>query len=205
MVTFVESPLFTKQVHDYLTDDEYGIFQAFLATNPDTGAVVRGSGGVRKVRWSRRGTGKSAGVRVHISPGQRPEKSGCFLFMPRVPLTAFPAIFSKPSKRRWNMPLDEKKLLERDAKRNVGEELLQAVRDIKAGRVGRISTIEVSPLASARLKLGLSQSEFAKMLGVSLRTLQEWEQGRRTPSGAAKSLITIAIKKPEIIKELLAA
>ena len=103
------------------------------------------------------------------------------------------------------MPLSEKELLERDAKRNIAEELLQAVRDIKAGRVGRTSTVEVSPLASARLKLGLSQSEFAKMLGVSLRTLQEWEQGRRQPSGAAKSLITIAIKKPEVIKELLAA
>jgi len=99
----------------------------------------------------------------------------------------------------------EKELLERDAQRNIGEELLQAVRDIKAGRVGRNSTVEVSPLASARLKLGLSQSDFAKMLGVSRRTLQEWEQGRRTPSGAAKSLITIAIKKPEVIKELLAA
>ncbi len=103
------------------------------------------------------------------------------------------------------MSKNENELLERDAQRNIGEELLQAVRDIKAGRVGRISTIDVSPLASARLKLGLSQSEFAKMLGVSRRTLQEWEQGRRTPSGAAKSLITIAIKKPEIIKELLAA
>jgi putative transcriptional regulator len=103
------------------------------------------------------------------------------------------------------MPLDEKKLFERDAKRNIGEELLQAVRDIKAGRVGRISTIEVSPLSSARLKLGLSQSEFAKMLGVSPRTLQEWEQGRRKPSGAAKALITIAIKNPEALKELLAA
>ena len=64
MVTFVESPLFSKNVHDYLTDDEYGAFQKFLATSPDTGAVVRGSGGVRKVRWSRRGTGKSGGVRV---------------------------------------------------------------------------------------------------------------------------------------------
>ena len=103
------------------------------------------------------------------------------------------------------MPLSEKELQERDAKRNIAEELLQAVRDIKAGRVGRVTTVEVSPLASARLKLGLSQSEFAKMLGVSLRTLQEWEQGRRKPSGAAKSLITIAIKKPEVIKELLAA
>lgn len=103
------------------------------------------------------------------------------------------------------MPLDEKKLLERDAKRNIGDELLQAVRDIKAGRVGRISTMEASPLALARLRIALSQAEFAKMLGVSLRTLQEWEQGRRTPSGAAKSLITIAIKKPEVIKQLLAA
>jgi putative transcriptional regulator len=103
------------------------------------------------------------------------------------------------------MPLDEKELLERDAKRNIGEELLQAVRDIKTGKVGRVSALEVSPIATARLKIGLSQSEFAKMLGVSLRTLQEWEQGRRKPSGAAKSLITIAIKKPEVIKELLAA
>ncbi len=64
MVTFVESPLFTKQVHDYLTDIEYAIFQEYLAANPDMGNVVRGSGGVRKVRWSRRGTGKSGGVRV---------------------------------------------------------------------------------------------------------------------------------------------
>ncbi len=103
------------------------------------------------------------------------------------------------------MPLGEKELRERDAKRNIGEELLQAVRDIKSGKVGRVSNVDVSPLASARLKIGLSQSEFAHLLGVSLRTLQEWEQGRRTPSGAAKSLITIAIKNPEILKELLAA
>ena len=70
------------------------------------------------------------------------------------------------------MPLDEEKLLERDAKRNIGEELLRAVRDLKAGRVGRVSNIEVSPLAASRLRIGLSQSEFAKLPGVSLRTLQ---------------------------------
>lgn len=103
------------------------------------------------------------------------------------------------------MPLDEKELLARDAKRNIGEELLQAVRDIKAGKANHVSALEISPIAEARQKIGLSQSEFAKMLGVSLRTLQEWEQGRRNPSGAAKSLITIAIKNPEVIKELLVA
>ena len=103
------------------------------------------------------------------------------------------------------MPLDEKELLKRDATRNIGEELLQAIRDIEAGNVGRTSTVEMSPIAEARRKIGLSQAEFAKLLGVSPRTLQEWEQGRRQPSGAAKSLIAIAVKRPEVLKEILAA
>ena len=103
------------------------------------------------------------------------------------------------------MPIDEQELLKRDAERNIGDELLQAIRDIKSGKVGRVSTVAVSPVAEARHKVGLSQQEFAKLLGVSPRTLQEWEQGRRQPSGAAKSLIMIAIKHPEILKEVLAA
>lgn len=103
------------------------------------------------------------------------------------------------------MTLNDKELLKRDARRNVGEELLQAIRDIKSGKVGRTSVVEISPVSEARHKLDLSQVEFAKLLGVSLRTLQEWEQGRRQPSGAAKSLIAIAIKRPEILKEILAA
>lgn len=64
MMTFIESPLFTRLVHDYLDDDEYAAFQAYLASNPHAGAVVKGSGGVRKVRWTRKGAGKSGGVRI---------------------------------------------------------------------------------------------------------------------------------------------
>ena len=64
MVTFVESPLFTRQVHDYLSDEEYAAFQTFLANSPDAGDVVKGSGGVRKVRWKQKGVGKSGGVRI---------------------------------------------------------------------------------------------------------------------------------------------
>jgi len=59
VLTLVESPLFSKLVYDYLDDDEYAELQTFLA-----GRVVRGSGGVRKVRWSRAGSGKSGGLRV---------------------------------------------------------------------------------------------------------------------------------------------
>lgn len=64
MVTFVEAPLFSKHVHDYLSDEEYADFQLYLAGNPDTGDIVQGSGGIRKVRWQRRGHGKSSGVRI---------------------------------------------------------------------------------------------------------------------------------------------
>jgi putative transcriptional regulator len=103
------------------------------------------------------------------------------------------------------MSRDDKKLLERDAHRNIAEELLQAVRDVKSGKIGRKITIQLTPVAEARAKVGLTQAEFAKLLGVSLRTLQEWEQGRRQPSGAAKSLIAIAMKRPEVLRELSAA
>jgi len=96
----------------------------------------------------------------------------------------------------------EKELLKRDAKRDIGNELLQAVRDIKAGKGKRV-TVELSPIAEARHKAGMSQAEFAKLLGVSVRTLQEWEQGRRNPTGAARSLILIATKRPKILREVL--
>lgn len=61
---FIESSLFTRMVYDYLSEDDYTAFQLFLLEQPEAGAVVRGSGGVRKVRWSRAGAGKSGGVRV---------------------------------------------------------------------------------------------------------------------------------------------
>ena len=65
--------------------------------------------------------------------------------------------------------------------------------------------VAVSPLVSARVKSGLSQSRFALLLGVSVRTLQEWEQGRRAPSKAAQTLIAIAERRPEVLREFAAA
>jgi len=101
------------------------------------------------------------------------------------------------------MPLTEKELMLRDANRNIGEELLEAIRDVKAGRHGATHQVEVTEAAEARSKTGLSQSRFAEMLGVSVRTLQEWEQGRRLPSGAARSLLQIAASRPDVFREVL--
>ena len=61
---FIETRTFTKLLSSYLSDDEYRGLQAYLLQKPDAGDIVRGSGGVRKVRWSRDGEGKSGGVRV---------------------------------------------------------------------------------------------------------------------------------------------
>ncbi len=102
------------------------------------------------------------------------------------------------------MPMTEKELKKRDAQRDLGTELLESVRQMKAGHTGKIHKVEVSSVVSARLKSGLSQIEFAKLLGVSVRTLQDWEQGRRQPSGAAKTLIAIAEYRPDVLKEITA-
>ncbi len=98
------------------------------------------------------------------------------------------------------MPMTQKELRKRDAQRDLGAELLESVSQMVAGK-GRVV---MSPVISARKKSGLSQTEFAKLLGVSVRTLQEWEQGRRQPSGAAKTLIAIAERRPEVLREVAA-
>ncbi len=86
------------------------------------------------------------------------------------------------------------------AKRNVGREILKGLRELKRGEIGRV--ISVPPVATIRERTGLSQAKFASLLGVSVRTLQEWEQGRRAPSGAARTLLMIAAKNPLALLEV---
>ena len=81
----------------------------------------------------------------------------------------------------------------------LGQKLLAAVKQMSAGQ-GRIVH---PPVAAARSASGLSQMQFAALMGVSVRTLQEWEQGRRKPSGAAQTLLTVAIRHPAVLRELV--
>lgn len=86
------------------------------------------------------------------------------------------------------------------AKRNVGREILDGLREIKRGEYGRVTN--VPNVAAVREKTGLSQSRFATLLGVSVRTLQDWEQGRRVPSGAARTLLLVASKNPRALLDV---
>jgi len=85
-------------------------------------------------------------------------------------------------------------------RRDIGQEILDGIRQLKRGKVGRMVT--VPSVSSVRENTGLSQSEFAALLGVSVRTLQEWEQGRRAPSGAARTLLLIAAKNPRALLDV---
>ena len=93
------------------------------------------------------------------------------------------------------------------SKRDIGQEILEGIREIRAHKSGQLKLrtreLKEPPAAKAvRMQLNLSQAAFAGLMGVSLRTLQDWEQGRRTPSGSAKTLLRIAHQRPEVFLEL---
>src|SRR5690606_13760128 len=93
-----------------------------------------------------------------------------------------------------------RKSIMRKAKRNIGQEILDGLRELKRGEVSRV--INVPDVACIREKTGLSQSRFAALLGVSVRTLQGWEQGRRAPSGAARTLLLVADRNPHALLDV---
>ena len=92
--------------------------------------------------------------------------------------------------------------------RQIGLEILEGIREIKAHKAGQIrlrthTLKRAAPPQKIRARLKLSQSAFAGLMGVSLRTVQDWEQGRRKPSGPAEALLRIAEQHPEVFTTLV--
>ncbi len=89
------------------------------------------------------------------------------------------------------------------SERNIGQEILDGIHEIKEYKAGKRSLVkrllkEPAPVSVIRARLNLSQAAFAGLMGVSLRTVQDWEQGRRKPSGPAEALLRIAEQKPDV-------
>jgi putative transcriptional regulator len=83
------------------------------------------------------------------------------------------------------------------SKRNIGKEILDGLKELQRGERGRKTSLP--NVAQIREATGLSQARFAQLLGVSARTLQDWEQGRRVPSGAARTLLLVAARDPKAL------
>ena len=81
-------------------------------------------------------------------------------------------------------------------------DLLASVKQMRRGQAARVSKVKLPAAAEARASVGLSQQELAQLLGVSARTLQDWEQGRREPTGAARTLLKVAVKHPKLLRAL---
>ena len=81
-------------------------------------------------------------------------------------------------------------------------DLLASVKKMRRGQAARVTKVKLPAAAEARASVGLSQQEFAQLLGVSPRTLQDWEQGRREPTGAARTLLKVAVKHPKLLRAL---
>jgi len=100
--------------------------------------------------------------------------------------------------------MNTKELEAWEKERDLEAELLASIGHIESSQYQELKTVEVPYPTSVRLKLGVSQSEFARLLRIPKRTIQEWEQERRKPTGAALTLLNIVESAPEVVKGILA-
>jgi len=85
---------------------------------------------------------------------------------------------------------------------SVRADLLESVRQMRRDEAARVTDVETTLVSDARSRVGLDEEAFARLLGVSPRTLRDWERGKRTPSGAARTLIRVALQNPEALRDL---
>ena len=184
------------QITALSSDEEYGEFQSRIAANPDLGALIKGGGGIRKIRVAVGSRGKSGGARVIYTIGRCGRRDPAAL---------------RVCEERSGEPDSETTLATRQTsqrgvrivKRQMFEELLGSIREAGAILRGRQKpsrriVIRSSAVRVIRERTSLSQSEFAQLIGVSVKTLQNWEQDRRRPTGPAAALLSIIEHDPAL-------
>lgn len=204
MLEFRETDFFTRAITQLLSDDEYAELQGELVVNPAVGDVIPGSGGLRNVRWNqeRRGKGKRGGVRVIY-----------YWLRDRLSRVHASGVLEAGARRSF-LGAEEGARAACEGgvpmKKQLFDELVASVK--QAGKIhrgeaqpSRTFVFQPDDVRKIREKLHKSQSEFARMIGVSVSTLQNWEQGRRQPEGPARALLVVASKAPEVVAKALAA
>jgi putative transcriptional regulator len=183
---------------ELLSDEEYRGLQNTLAEDPECGNLIKGGGGIRKVRHAMQGRGKSGGVRAIYTQRQAPDLHAGRL----------PEVQEGRSERQGNSHLARTGQGVVNMEKTLFEELVGSLNEAKAIAKGRAKPSRrfelTAPDAKAvREQTGLSQSDFAKLMRVSVNTLQNWEQHRRKPTGPAAALLKIVSTAPKVALKLL--
>ena len=212
MQTIVETPAFLGDARSLgLSDGERLAIVMSIAANPAGGDVIEGTGGARKVRFAGRGKGKRGGYRVITF------FSGIFLLsiFAQKPEDGFGAerttsIEIRPG--RSGRDLQVRKGVEmRKRKATAGERMIESARQALAFAKGRdnhgceVHVPNHVDVKAIREKISLSQGEFAKLFGLSKRTMEHWEHGRRVPSGPARAFLTVIAHEPDAVRRALLA
>jgi len=200
-VIFIETPIFTRLVQDLLSDDEYRELQIALIVQPDLGPVIQGSGGLRKVRWALPGRGKRGWRARHLLfsyPG--PYFYGFYLLKGETRRSVRGTVKGAAPVDRGGALMDNEMFAE----------LVESVKEMKAimrgeAQPSRTFTVEVPDVKAIRETLKFTQQQFAAMMGISVRTLQNWEQGRRSPEGPARVLLMVAARNPQAVLDAVQA
>lgn len=178
MQAIVELPEFQKRASSLLNEDERISIINYLAAHPQSGDLMQGTGGIRKLRWSAQGRGKSGGVRPNAMTLPNSQVYFCKIMVVQM-ASAFSSI----------------------------KQGLQEAIDYSGGKVKNAIVHEFSPLdvKQVRAQVGMSQSEFASAFGISVSTLRHWERGDRKPQGPALVLLNVVSKEPETVLRALAS
>lgn len=179
--------------------EEYRQMQMFLVNKPDVGKLIAGSGGLRKLRWSAEGSGKDGGVRV--------------IYYLQVAEDRILLLYAYPKNEQDDLSAAQLRRLRQVVKKGVSmkkelfDELLESVRQGAAivkdtAKPARSTVFREAEVKRIREQYGLSQDKFAALMGISVATLRNWEQGRRKPEGPSRILLLVAASHPEAILDV---
>ena len=218
--TVVEVEPFPSRAAAVWSDEERGAFIDFIAQNPFAGRIIPGTGGVRKVRWSRAGLGKRGGARIiyYFYNLDRP------IYL----LTAYAEARQRdltPGQKRDHhlncrgdsSGMDQIGRSERtvsaqaeDEEIDIGQDIIRGLRNVLAHVRGdpgnsrqQVVLVPVVDVKVARQKLQMSQNELAQVLRVSPATVRSWEHGDRQPEGAARVLLRVIEREPDAVLRAL--
>ncbi|MBB4641955.1 helix-turn-helix domain-containing protein [Rhizorhapis suberifaciens] len=206
-ITVVETSLYLSRAERIMTEAERDHVVDVISENPEAGVVIKGTGGLRKMRIALQGRGKRGGGRI-VYWFHSPD-------YPTVLMLAFAKNeaddLSSEQKKRLIAAIEGLRgFRSKTMKDEDFEDLLKSIDEARRWARGEhVEGLRVHhapapmDIAAIRKRTGATQDAFARQIGVSIATLRNWEQGRRTPEGPARILLAMLARDPKIVAKTL--